>query len=137
MDQIVKVLVIDDSPMVFKAVKKALEPEGFQMIGQAFNGQEGLDMVNQLKPDIVVLDITMPIMDGIQTAECLFQKNPASKVIILSAMLVTMLPLLASDSSGSGNVVSYYSIRSQGQDLVRETIGWEKLTNLCDMEDSY
>ena len=56
------------------------------MIGQAFNGQEGLDMVNQLKPDIVVLDITMPIMDGIQTAECLFQKNPASKVIILSAM---------------------------------------------------
>lgn len=72
MDQIVKVLVIDDSPMVFKAVKKALEPEGFDLIGQAFNGQEGLDMVNQLKPDIVVLDITMPIMDGIQTAEFLF-----------------------------------------------------------------
>lgn len=81
-----KVLVIDDSPMVMKAVTKALEPQGAQMVGQAFNGQEGLEMINQLKPDVIVLDITMPVMDGIQTAEQLFQKNPAAKVIMLSAM---------------------------------------------------
>lgn len=86
MAQSCKVLVIDDSPMVFKAVSKALEPEGFQMVGQAFNGQEGLDLINQLNPDIIVLDVTMPIMDGIQTAKVLFQKNPAAKVIMLSAM---------------------------------------------------
>jgi two-component system, chemotaxis family, chemotaxis protein CheY len=81
-----KVLVIDDSPMVFKAVKRALEPEGFQMVGQGFNGQEGLDLMNQVKPDVVILDITMPIMDGIQTAEIIFQRNPGSKVVMLSAM---------------------------------------------------
>ena len=86
MDQTVKILVIDDSPMVFKTVTRALEPEGFQMVGQAFNGKDGLDKINQLKPDVIILDITMPIMDGIQTAEYLFQKNPASKVIMLSAM---------------------------------------------------
>jgi two-component system, chemotaxis family, chemotaxis protein CheY len=81
-----KVMVIDDSPMVFKAVTRALEPEGVQMLGQAFNGQEGLEMVSQLKPDIIILDITMPVMDGIQTAEQLFQTNPSAKVIMLSAM---------------------------------------------------
>jgi two-component system chemotaxis response regulator CheY len=81
-----KVLVIDDSPMVFKAVKKALEPEGFQVVDQAFNGQEGLEKVELIKPDLIILDVTMPVMDGIQTAEVLFQKNPAAKVIMLSAM---------------------------------------------------
>lgn len=81
-----KILVIDDSPMVFKAVKKALEPEGFEMLEQAFNGQEGLEKVSLLQPDVIILDITMPIMDGIQTAQNLFRKNSNSKVVMVSAM---------------------------------------------------
>ncbi len=81
-----RVLVIDDSPMVFKAIKRALEPEGFELIGQAFNGQEGLQMIYDQKPDIIVLDITMPVMDGLETAENIFRKNPAAKIIMLSAM---------------------------------------------------
>ncbi len=86
MEQNHKVLVIDDSPMVFKAVKRALEPEGFELVGQAFNGQEGLELVSVLKPDAIVLDITMPIMDGIQTAEHLLRRDPATKIVIMSAM---------------------------------------------------
>ena len=86
MDQAYKVLVIDDSPMVYKAVKRALEPEGFQVVDQAFNGQEGLEKIDLLKPDLIILDVTMPIMDGIETAEALFQRNPDAKVIMLSAM---------------------------------------------------
>jgi two-component system chemotaxis response regulator CheY len=86
MAQTCKVLVVDDSPMVFKAVKRALEPEGFQVMDQAFNGQEGLEKIAALNPDVIILDVTMPIMDGIQTAEVLFQRNPTAKVIMLSAM---------------------------------------------------
>lgn len=86
MDQACRILVIDDSPMVFKAVKRALEPEGFQVVDQAFNGQEGLEKIEQIKPDLIILDVTMPIMDGIQTAEALFQKGITTKVIMLSAM---------------------------------------------------
>lgn len=81
-----KVLVIDDSPFIFKAVKKALEPEGFELVGHAVNGQLGLEMVEELKPDLIILDITMPIMDGLETAKNLFAKNPDIKVIMLSAM---------------------------------------------------
>ena len=81
-----RVLVVDDSPMVFKAVKRALEPEGFQVVDQAFNGQEGLEKIELIKPDLIILDVTMPVMDGIQMAEVLFQKNSAAKVIMLSAM---------------------------------------------------
>ncbi|HBE78562.1 MAG TPA: two-component system response regulator [Firmicutes bacterium] len=86
MAQTCNVLVVDDSPMVFKAVKRALEPEGFQVMDQAFNGQEGLEKIAVLNPDVIILDVTMPIMDGIQTAEALFQRNPTAKVIMLSAM---------------------------------------------------
>lgn len=81
-----KVLVIDDSPLVLKAVKRTLEPEGYEMIGQAFDGKEGLKMVDELKPDIIILDITMPVMDGLETAKYLSIKNQIGKVIMSSAM---------------------------------------------------
>lgn len=80
------VVVIDDSPFIFKAVKKALEPEGFEVVGHAINGQLGLEMVASLQPDYIVLDITMPVMDGLETARHLFAENPEVKVVMLSAM---------------------------------------------------
>lgn len=81
-----KILVIDDSPFISKAVRKAVEPEGFEVVGQAFNGREGLEMINQYQPEIIILDVTMPFMDGMETAENIYRKNPNAKVIMLSAM---------------------------------------------------
>lgn len=86
MERSYTVLVVDDSPFIFKAVKKALEPEGYQLMDQAFNGQECLERVEQQTPDVIILDITMPVMDGLQTAERLFRKNAATKLIMISAM---------------------------------------------------
>lgn len=82
----IKILVIDDSPFISKAVRRAVEPEGFEVVGQAFNGREGLEMIRQHQPDIIILDVTMPVMDGIETAENIYQRNPDAKVIMLSAM---------------------------------------------------
>jgi two-component system, chemotaxis family, chemotaxis protein CheY len=81
-----KVLVIDDSPFIFKAVKKALEPNGFIMVGHAENGKIGLEMYDQFKPDIITLDVTMPVMDGLETAKNLHSQNSKVKIIMLSAM---------------------------------------------------
>lgn len=86
MGQLKKVLVIDDSPFIYKAVKRAVEPEGFQVIGNAPNGRVGLQMVEKYQPDVITLDITMPLMDGIETAKALFEKEPKAKVVMLSAM---------------------------------------------------
>ena len=81
-----KVLVIDDSPFISKAVRKAVEPEGFEVVGQAFNGREGLEMIREHQPEIIILDVTMPVMDGLETAENIYRRNPDAKVIMLSAM---------------------------------------------------
>jgi two-component system chemotaxis response regulator CheY len=81
-----KVLVIDDSPVVYKMVKRALEPNGFVLLEQAENGQMGIDMYEQYQPDIVTLDVTMPVMNGIDAAKILTQNHPDAKIIMLSSM---------------------------------------------------
>jgi len=81
-----KVLVIDDSPFIFKAVKRALEPKGFTVVDNAPNGKIGVEMYDKYQPDLITLDVTMPIMDGIETAKALVAKNPNVKIIMLSAM---------------------------------------------------
>lgn len=83
---ITKILVIDDSPFVFKAVKKALENTAYEAVDNALNGQIGLDKFKEHNPDIVTLDVTMPIMDGLTTAKNLKAINPDTKIVMLSAM---------------------------------------------------
>jgi two-component system, chemotaxis family, chemotaxis protein CheY len=82
----IKVLVVDDSPIIFKIIKRSLEPQGFELVGHADNGKIGLEMVDQFKPDIITLDVTMPIMDGLEMAENLFQSKSEATVILMSAM---------------------------------------------------
>lgn len=81
-----KLLVIDDSPFVFKAVTKALENTDWEVVGNALNGQLGLDKYVELRPDVITLDVTMPVMDGLETAKNLVAINPNVKIIMLSAM---------------------------------------------------
>jgi len=81
-----KVLVIDDSPFVFKAVSKALEGTEWEVVGNALDGQIGIDKYIELRPDVITLDVTMPVMDGLEAARKLFQINPKVKIIMLSAM---------------------------------------------------
>jgi two-component system chemotaxis response regulator CheY len=81
-----KVLVIDDSPFVFKAVSKALEGTEWEVIGNALDGQLGVDKYVEERPDVITLDVTMPVMDGLETARKLFEINPNVKIVMLSAM---------------------------------------------------
>lgn len=81
-----KILVIDDSPFVFKTVSKALEGTDYIVVDNALNGQMGLEKYDEHQPDVITLDVTMPIMDGLETAKHLYAKNPNVKIIMLSAM---------------------------------------------------
>lgn len=81
-----KVLVIDDSPVVYKVIRRALEPHGFEMAGLAENGKQGIEMYQEILPDLVTLDVTMPVMSGIDAAGILLQQYPNAKIIMLSSM---------------------------------------------------
>jgi two-component system chemotaxis response regulator CheY len=82
----VKVMAVDDSPIIRKLIRKALEPEGFEIVGEAGNGKEAVEMYRKLQPDIITMDITMPVMDGLDAASAIKSINQKQKIVMLSAM---------------------------------------------------
>lgn len=81
-----KVLVVDDSPMVHVLMKRALENDECTVCSCEKNGRDGVEKYKELSPDIVTMDITMPIMDGLEASKEIMKIDPKAKIIMLSAM---------------------------------------------------
>lgn len=82
----IKVLVVDDSRVLTKIVTRILEKDpAIQIVGTASNGREAIEKVEALKPDVVTLDIEMPVMDGIEALKHIMATNPLP-VIMLSTL---------------------------------------------------
>jgi len=79
------VLVVDDSALIRKMLIKLLNDNGYQVIGEATNGEEGVELYKELEPDIVTLDITMPVMDGITALKLIKEYDPEAMVAMISA----------------------------------------------------
>lgn len=83
----IKVLVIDDSAFMRKIITDTLNTdENIQVIDTARNGREGLQKAVQLQPDVITLDVEMPVMNGLETLEELMKLNPVPKVIMISSL---------------------------------------------------
>ena len=82
-DQVVRVLVVDDSAYVRKVVKQMLSRSPFvEVVGAARDGEEALEMVQQLKPDVVTLDLIMPRMDGVTFLREQMVRRPLPVVVV-------------------------------------------------------
>lgn len=82
----IRVLVADDLPEIRTLVRTNLEFDGrFDIVGEAGNGLEAVDMVQRMKPDVVVLDLAMPEMDGLAAISQIRQNSPGTKILVLSA----------------------------------------------------
>ncbi len=80
------IMVVDDSPFASKQVKDIVESNGYEVIGYARNGEEGIELYKELHPDIVILDIIMPGIDGLETAEILMKVDPDVRIMMLSSL---------------------------------------------------
>ena len=81
----IRVLVVDDSPSVRFALKHHLEKDhGIRVVGTAENGAEGLAKIAELDPDVVTLDIEMPVMDGLEVLRRIMRERPRPVVIVSS-----------------------------------------------------
>ena len=80
-----KLLIVDDFPVFRVGLKVILsDVDGLEVVGEAESGRLALIKADQLKPDLVVMDLNMPFMHGIEAIRCLKQKNPDIKVLALA-----------------------------------------------------
>ena len=82
----IRVLIVDDSPFIHKAITRALNPAEYEICGIGANGRQGVDLYAKEKPDVVTMDITMPILDGLGAAREIMKGDPRARIIMLSAM---------------------------------------------------
>ena len=80
------VLVVDDAAFMRLTIKQMLEAHGHSMAGEAKNGLEAVKKYNEVKPDVVLLDITMPEMNGIEALKLIKNIDPGAKIVICSAL---------------------------------------------------
>ena len=80
------VLIVDDAAFMRMAIKKVLIKNGFEVVGEAENGQVSISKYVEFHPDIVTMDITMPEMTGIDALKNIRKIDPNAKVVMVSAM---------------------------------------------------
>lgn len=81
-----KILITDDALFMRVTLKNILTSHGYEVVGEAGNGEEAVQQYAAKKPDLVLMDITMPIMDGIAATKAIKCSDPNAKVVMCTAM---------------------------------------------------
>ena len=81
-----KVLIADDATFMRMMIKSIITKQGYEVVGEAENGKQAVDLYFETTPDLVTMDITMPEMDGIEAVQAIMAKAPDAKIIMCSAM---------------------------------------------------
>ncbi len=81
-----RILVVEDSLMSRMNLIDILAAHNHEIAGEAANGEEALTMFEELKPDLVTMDITMPLLDGLKALKRIMEKYPDAKVIMITAL---------------------------------------------------
>ena len=82
----IDVLIADDLKFIKLVLRELVEKAGFRVVGEASNGQEAVELYQAKRPDVVLMDITMPKMDGLAALKQILAVDPEAKVIMCSAL---------------------------------------------------
>jgi DNA-binding NarL/FixJ family response regulator len=139
MESEITLLIADDHPMVRAGLKSMLSDSRIKIVGEASSGREALEMVTKLKPKVILMDIRMPDMDGIQALEAIKAAKLDTRVIMVTTYRSTAYLLRSLSAGASGFVLkdisreellaAIYSI-AQGTSLVDSLFLQDVLRNL-------
>jgi len=99
-----RVLLVDDHPVVREGFKRLLEQPGLSICGEASNGREAIERVAALKPDLVLMDLSMPEIGGIEATREIRRRHPATKVVVVSLHESTQASMLAREAGADAYV---------------------------------
>jgi DNA-binding NarL/FixJ family response regulator len=116
MSEVIRVYIADDHPIVRRGIKQLLGTEGnIEVVGEATNGREAIADMDKLKPDIVLMDLVMPVMDGIEAIRQIKAGHPSIQILVLTSFATDdkVFPAIKAGALG-------YLIKDTGPDeLVR------------------
>jgi len=101
----VRVLLADDHVIVRQGLRALLERDGFEVVAEVSNGHEAIESVQQHHPEVAVLDVSMPLLNGIDAARQILHSNPRTKIVILTMFTEEHYVLEALRAGVSGYVV--------------------------------
>ncbi len=81
-----RILLVDDTSFMRRMLRDILAGAAFEIVGEARNGREAVELYGQLRPDLVVMDITMPEMDGIAAVREIVAADPSARIVMCSAL---------------------------------------------------
>lgn len=79
------VMIVDDSKIITRTLSKNFETMGFNVVGIAMNGQDAIEMFKKLKPDLVTMDITMPVMNGIEALQHIREFDEKARIVMVTS----------------------------------------------------
>lgn len=79
-----RVLLVDDHRLVREGLRRTLEDAGFEVVGEADNGADGVEMAERLRPHVVLMDVSMPVVDGITATRRMRSRAPDAHVVVLT-----------------------------------------------------
>ena len=98
------VFIVDDHPVIRLAVRMLLEHEGFKVVGETDNGVDAMQMVRECMPDLVILDISIPKLDGLEVLTRFNAMHTPPRILILTAQCPTLFGIRCMQSGASGYV---------------------------------
>ena len=112
----IRVLVVDDHAVVRQGLRGLLElQDGIEVAGDAADGDQGVDAATRLRPDVILMDLVMPALDGVEATRLLRERLPETRVIVLTSFLDDdkLLPALRAGAAG------YLLKNAEPQEVVR------------------
>ncbi|QMV43580.1 ANTAR domain-containing response regulator [Cohnella cholangitidis] len=79
------IVLVDDDPIIRMDIREMLEDQGYSVVGEAKNGEEAIELTIRLKPDLVIMDVKMPVMNGVKAARIIRKLDDAAAVLLLTA----------------------------------------------------
>lgn len=115
----IRVMLVDDHPVVKMGLKGMLEQSGsFEVVGEASDGVEAVEAVERLQPDVIVMDVMMPELDGIEACRTIMEKLPETQVLMLTAS-VEKDAVIEAVAAGATGYLQKYSGGEQLEEAVR------------------
>ena len=106
-----KILIVDDLSNITEMIQSVLETHGHEIAGVAHNGFEAIDKYKALGPDVVLMDIMMPEMDGMQSIRKILEYDPKAKIVVVTALGRPALMREAVEAGVVGYVTKPFEIR--------------------------